>query len=72
MTAINGGGAGHFPGSFNDPSKLQQVTSVFYLFIFFIQVYQFLEDLKKDQLGWKKSADNIVGNNTKHVFIFIW
>lgn len=55
MTAINGTASSHqFPGSFSDPSK-------------HAQIYEYLEALKKDEQGWKKSADNIVTNNLSNV-----
>ena len=68
MAAINGSAMAHpFPGSFNDPSKHQQVAFWFFFHSNKVpfQIYQYLEALKKDELGWRKSADNIITNNIR-------
>ncbi|KAL6740200.1 hypothetical protein Aduo_013580 [Ancylostoma duodenale] len=53
MTAVNSALNGNpfgAPGSINDPSKQAQL-------------YHYLEALKTDENGWRKSTDNIVANN---------
>ncbi|CAI4227430.1 unnamed protein product [Auanema sp. JU1783] len=54
MTAINGNISSHDFTAITDPSKQAQV-------------YQYLEALKNDEFGWKKSAENIVTNNLSNV-----